>query len=253
MQAKTIDEVIKELDEIISHSITNNSRHGYFAALYKRVTCSVANKIKEGYFEDNERMENLDVIFANYYLAAYRQYTTGEKCSAPWATAFTATEDWSPMIIHHLLAGMNAHIGLDLGIATAKVSKGYPLQLIQNDFNKINVLLNAMTNEVKQELYSMWPLSKLITRFKMGKVENAVAAFSMGLAREAAWDVAVQYTVKKTPEDERNYVSSRGINVAAFSDKILNPTLWLQVVLFLCRSFETGTIAGKIKKLGQQH
>ena len=41
MPAKTIDEVIQQLDEIIDRSYWQKSRLGYFAALYRKVTIEV--------------------------------------------------------------------------------------------------------------------------------------------------------------------------------------------------------------------
>ena len=34
----------------------------------------MSDKIKLGYFDDNARMEKLDVVFANHYLQAYQNY-----------------------------------------------------------------------------------------------------------------------------------------------------------------------------------
>ncbi|CAN0563847.1 unnamed protein product, partial [Laminaria digitata] len=72
--ATTIDEVILALDEIIAHAKRDASRLGYFAALYRRVTIKIKEGIASGIYEDPERMEQLDVIFANRYLTAYRAY-----------------------------------------------------------------------------------------------------------------------------------------------------------------------------------
>ena len=41
MQAQTIDDVIKQLDDIILWAKANKNRLGYFAALYRRVTVRV--------------------------------------------------------------------------------------------------------------------------------------------------------------------------------------------------------------------
>ena len=68
--ATTIDEVISALDDILAISKVKKSRAGYFAALYRKVTLAVKNGIASGIYEDGKRMEKLDVIFANRYLAA---------------------------------------------------------------------------------------------------------------------------------------------------------------------------------------
>ncbi len=69
--AQIIDEVIARLDDIIADCKQRQSRIGYFAALYRRMTVAVRTGIAQKHFEDSNRMEQLDVIFANHYLQAY--------------------------------------------------------------------------------------------------------------------------------------------------------------------------------------
>lgn len=122
MQANTIQEVIAQLDDIISKGIQNEDRGAYFAALYRKVTQEVANKLTQHYFEDPIRMEKLDVVFANRYLIAWEQYQNNQTCSLAWKFAFDSAKSNKPMVLEHLLLGMNAHIGLDLGIAAATIA-----------------------------------------------------------------------------------------------------------------------------------
>jgi len=65
--ARTIDEVIDQLDDIIALSIREQNRLGYFAALYRKVTAKVKEGIAEGRFDNGPRMERFDVTFANRY------------------------------------------------------------------------------------------------------------------------------------------------------------------------------------------
>ena len=71
MQAETIDEVLQRLDEIIDQAIDQKSRLGYFPALYRKVTRRIKEGIQNDEFESSERMERLDIIFANRYLDAF--------------------------------------------------------------------------------------------------------------------------------------------------------------------------------------
>ena len=68
--AETIDEVIHQLTAIVEWSKQNDSRIGYFAALYRKVTIQVKKGIEQGFFDDNPRMERFDIIFANRYIQA---------------------------------------------------------------------------------------------------------------------------------------------------------------------------------------
>jgi len=249
MSANTISEVIAQLDEIVKQSIQNSDRVGYFAALYKKVTVAVSNKIKENFFDDNARMEKLDVVFANRYLEAFQQYKNGLPCSASWQLAFDAAKTWKPMVIDHLIAGMNAHIGLDLGIAAATIAPGNLIQGVQNDFNKINAVLNGLVNDVKTDLFAMWPLSKFISKFNAGKLEDAIAGFSMTIARDAAWQVALAYAPLDSAAARELYITERDKKVATFGKKLLVSGFFLNTVRYLFRLFEFGSIPKKIKRL----
>ena len=124
MPARTIDEVIEHLDDVIALARSEKSRLGYFAVHYRNVTIKVKEGILAGSFEDGARMERLDVAFANRYLDALKRYRQGEEPSKCWHTSFRAAENWHPIILQHLLLGINAHINLDLGVAAAQTSPG---------------------------------------------------------------------------------------------------------------------------------
>lgn len=251
MASETISGIIEQLNEMVIRSAANSDRAGYFAALYKRVTIAVSKKIKEGYFDDNDRMEKLDVVFANRYLDAYQNYSNGKPCSTSWQLAFDATRSRNLMVIHHLLAGMNAHISLDLGIAAATVSPGDSINEIHSDFNKINTVLNELVDEVKNDLFEMWPLSKLLVRLNAGKLENDIAGFSMTLARNAAWQVAIDYAALHSATTQELYITERDKKVMAFGKKFLYPGPWLKMLISIFRIFEFGSVRTKIKRLNR--
>ena len=106
---------------------------GYFPALYRKVTVEVKRGIEERVFDDGPRMERLDVVFAKRYLDAFDAYMEGGAPTRAWVLAFETTGQWWPIVLQHLLLGMNAHINLDLGIAAARVSPGsQPLSCISS-------------------------------------------------------------------------------------------------------------------------
>jgi hypothetical protein len=187
--ARTIDEVIRRLDEIIARSRRDESRLGYFAALYRNVTIEVKRGIASGRFEDGARMERLDVNFANRYLTALDSYRRDEAASRCWVTSFKAAQVWPPLVLQHLLMGMNAHINLDLGVAAAITCPGDQLPPLRHDFDEINNILSAMIEGVQFQLgqVSRW----MVILDKLGgRTERAVMNWSIDRARDAAWRVA---------------------------------------------------------------
>ncbi|WP_224361094.1 DUF5995 family protein [Hyalangium versicolor] len=219
MQAKSIEEVISQLEVIIEECISNRSRLGYFAALYNRVTQSVREGIRQGEFLDGPRMERLDVMFANRYLTAYSQYKAGELPSRSWLKAFEAAGNPDLVVLQHLLIGMNAHINLDLAVAAARTSPGNQLAPLEPDFNRINTVLAALTPLVEQEIDQESPVFRWLTKIAPS-LELKAVGFAMDEAREAAWHFANKLAFL-TAEQQVSAMASRDMEVAILGDLVL--------------------------------
>jgi hypothetical protein len=243
-----ITQVIEQLDQILTWSKENGNRLGYFPALYKRVTIEVKNKINENYFENNARMEKLDVAFANRYIEAFISYRKEDQCTLSWQLAFDTIQHWPPLVIQHLLLGMNAHISLDLGIAAASVVDGEDILTLRNDFMKINIILGSLVDEVQDQLSRMWPLLKPID-WLAGKLDEKLSKFAMSIARDAAWQVALDYSKIHSIEEKESYIRNRDMAVAKFGSKLASPGLVLNGVIRLMRFLEFGTVIKKIEHL----
>lgn len=187
--AATIDEVIAQLGDVIARSLREGSRLGYFAALYRMVTVKVKEGIAAGRFDDGPRMERLDVTFANRYLDALERFQSGRRPTPCWLVSFEAAATWPPIILQHLLLGMNAHINFDLGIAAATVAPKDELPSLKHDFNEINTILAGLVDEVKSDINQLSPWIKLLDQIDP-KADRAIVNFSMEKARNAAWRVA---------------------------------------------------------------
>lgn len=240
MLATTIDEVVNHLDEIIIWAQTNESCLGYFAALYRKVTLEVKQKIQDGYFEDNARMEQLDVVFANRYLAAYVDYQAGKPVTASWQIAFNTAPRWRPIVMQHLLLGMNAHINLDLGIAAAQVAPDSSLADLQNDFKKINSILASLTDEVKTELSQVWSTLTLLDR-AAGEADDAIINFSMTTARDEAWNFA-QILARLDEADQHSFIHKHDQEIANLGKLIAHPPFLTRLILLVIRLRERGDI-----------
>ena len=119
--ATSIEEVIAQLGDVIDRSLRERSRLGFFAALYRKVTIKVKEGIAAGRFDDGSRMVE-------------------------------AAATWPPIILQHLLLGMNAHINFDLGIAAATTCPRDELPSLKHDFDEINVILAGLVGGVQSEI-----------------------------------------------------------------------------------------------------
>ena len=186
MAVQTIDDVVAALDAIIQQSYDNASRLGYFAALYRRVTCAVRDGLSNGRFSNSPLMEKLDVVFASRYLDALGTFQAGGPPTRSWILAFRGYDDADLLILQQLLSGMNAHINLDLGIAAAQTCPGDQLPQLKRDFDEINTVLAEQVGAVEAELAAVSPLIGELEKIGL-RSETSVINFSIKAARDNAW------------------------------------------------------------------
>ncbi|MDX1546136.1 MAG: DUF5995 family protein [Rhodothermales bacterium] len=230
---QTIDAVLARLDALIGAARRAESRMGYFAALYRGVTARVKAGIEAGRFEDPARMARLDVVFARRYLDAYDAYARAGRCSACWTVAFDAAATERPIVLQHLLAGMNAHIDLDLGIAAAEVAPGAALPALEHDFNVINQILVEMLDDVQDRIARVSPWMAVLDRLA-GSRDEALARLGLRGTRRGAWLAARHLAMLADPhardraiEDLDRAVTLAGQAILKPPGRILRGALWL--------------------------
>ncbi len=247
MKAENIEEVIEALDGIIATCQQRGSRLGYFPALYRKVTVRVKEGIEAGEFDDGPRMEALDVVFANRYLDAWEAWDRGASCTASWRVAFEAAPQWPPLVLQHLLLGMNAHINLDLGVAAAEVAPGAELAGLEGDFGRINEVLASLTGGVKEELAQVWPALGWLDRLA-GQADDRVVDFSMRRARGEAWDFA-QSLAPLDHDARQARVGDRDRAMAVLGERVRRPRGIVHPVALCIRVWERGSIPEIIELL----
>ena len=101
----------------------------WFNRLYLKVTKAVQAAVSEGRFASSVFLERLDVVFAGYYFRAYEAGQSDPRVPTAWAPLFAARarDDVAP--IQFGLAGMNAHINFDLGLALVDVAREVGIEL----------------------------------------------------------------------------------------------------------------------------
>jgi len=247
MSAQTIEEVIQTLDGIIKTSKETENPLGYFAALYQKVTITIKDKLGTDYFDDDARMEKLDVVFANRYITAYSDYQENKTISESWKVAFEAAKNERYIVLQHLLFGMNAHINLDLGIAAAEITNPSTISALESDFNKINEVLGELTNEVQEDLAKIWPKLLWILKF-FKKTDDYLVNFGINIARESAWKFANEVVVVNG-EKRKLLIEEKDKKVEGFV-RFLEGKGWIERMIFkVIRKREIGTIREKIEAL----
>jgi hypothetical protein len=243
----TIVHVIERLDREVERAVDRRSRLGYFAALYRGVTARVAEGIESGRFEDGERMERLDIVFALRYLDAVDRMRREEAYTRSWRIAFEAADRWSPTILQHLLAGMNAHIGLDLGIAAARTAPGLDLPGLRGDFDEITRLLDEMVDDVQDRIANVSPWMWVVDRVGQNQ-DELFASACMGAARRLAWTWA-EHLAGAAAGRQEDAIRRLDAAVSLLGRRILRPSLPFRSALLVARVREAADVRDVIEAL----
>jgi hypothetical protein len=233
----TVAEVLSALDAAVERALDRRSRAGYFATIYRKVTARIAEGISSGFFDDAERIERLDVLFASRYLEALEAREAGVPSTRSWEAAFDAAGSARPIILQHLLVGINAHINVDLGIAAAATAPGDALPDLRRDFDRVNEILGSLVAGIGRDLAIVSPWIGLLDRFG-GRHDDELIRFSLATARTAAWRFAVELAplpVQHWPGP----IAARDTRIASLARTILHPGDGLAAGLLLIRARES--------------
>lgn len=245
--SQTIDEVLHELDQIIEKSVQENNYLGIFAYIYRRTTAQIKTAIGNNEFEDNERMKQFDVKFANFYLTAWQNYFAGKKISNAWKAAFDARRE-NLTIMQHLLMGMNAHINLDLGVAAEEIMTNKPIQDLKNDFGKVNQVLASLVDELQTKIGRVSPLMFLLD-WVGGRTDEKIINFSMVKARGFSWQNACELA-ELNEKEKSEKIGAVDDFVTSLSKIIRNPdSLLLKLAVKFIRLFEVKNLKRMISEL----
>ena len=246
----TIDQVIAAIQGIVDWTIANPSRLGYFAALYNRITIAIKQGIADGLFDDGPRMERFDVTFASRYLAALNGYFhPGQypETSGCWQVAFEGALLPGPIIVQHMLAGVNAHIDLDLGIAAEAVAPGKQIDSLHHDFNTVNAVLSSQVSTVVMEINELSPVLADIYAVLM-QHELDLIAEGLVIVRDDAWRFAKLLAATPGFVDP-TVIAVRDFKVAELGKIILDPPGFLERIVELIGAQESRDIVKNIRTL----
>jgi hypothetical protein len=244
----SIADVLAALDAVVASTTEERSRVGYFAAIYRKVTAKIAEGIATGLFDDGERMERLDIRFADRYLTAVDGYRAGRTVTKSWELAFDAAESSRPIVLQHLLVAINAHVNLDLGIAAAEAAPGDALPRLRRDFDRVNEIIASLIADVRHDLATISPWIGLLDRIG-GHHDDEIIRFSMEVARTEAWRFAVELA-PLAHDDWSGPIGARDARIGHVARGVLKPGL-LTAGLLIIRARESNDVRRNIEVLAR--
>lgn len=241
--ATSIKQVLEQLDLIIEETILENNYLGVFAYVYRRTTAKIEEAIKDGRFEDNDRMEKMDVIFANLYIKAYYDYKLEKTICNAWKTSFELGNK-KISLVQHLMLGMNAHINYDLGQAAALCNQGDSISSLKNDFMEVNYVLAELTDVMQKKLGKVSPMMFLLDWIGH-RSDERLTNFSMKKARDFAWRLAEDLAQSNEKEKEKR-IKKADKNVTRLSNILARPPGISLKIMARILSFSEEKNVGKV-------
>jgi hypothetical protein len=185
----TIDDVIKVM-EGMDDILQNDDGLKWFNLLYLRVSQSIQSDPPAEGWENPPFVERLAVVFAGLYFTAVAAWQRDQKSvSRAWKPLFELRNREGVFRVQFAIAGMNAHINHDLCIALVQTSEEFAIVPRRatpehRDFEKVNSILERVADEVKQFL-----ATGIVGEVDqdLGRLDDAVALWSVRNARETAW------------------------------------------------------------------
>jgi len=221
-QPTSIAQVIEEM-RLLGAPMPANDGVAQFHRMYLHVTELVGAAAAGRSFQDVAFMERLDCVFAGLYLNACN--ATDQTRSSAWQPLFALRAQPDTASLQYAIAGMNAHINFDLGLALVRTCRQLGRTLdspgVRADFLAVNEILSAAVQEVRESYLAGVALD--VDR-AASRVLNVVGGWSIEAARDAAWlSATVQWALQDQADAYAAYLSSRASMVGLVSRQLLTP------------------------------
>ncbi|NNJ07443.1 hypothetical protein HHX38_25430 [Streptomyces sp. PKU-MA01144] len=158
-----------------------------FNRVYLAVTEELGRRIDRGEFPDRRSAVTLQVLFAERYLAAADTVTAGGRAPACWRPLFQLRRHPGVRPLQFALAGINAHIGHDLGLAVVDTCRTLDCRPpdLEGDFDRVGEILTMLEERIREDLMPGPDLLEIAD-----PLTHLLGSWSLERARDGAWSAA---------------------------------------------------------------
>ena len=223
----TVPEVVARL-RAIDDTLPPDDGAAVFNRMYltvtERVLAILTDDTDSPLFRDAETMAELDVRFANLWLAAYDADLAGEVVPPAWRPLFEARAG-GRLPVQYAIAGMNSHIEHDLPIAVVDTCRARALEPddVHLDYETVNDVLAQVESGIRRSFLDEVGRA-LDDRF--GPAAHLVSTWKIDKARDLSW-VTVQtlWALRGTTFLHGRFLDSLAHTVGMASRALLTPTV----------------------------
>ena len=224
---QTVSGVISRLREIDAR-LPADDGVAVFNRIYLTVTERVAAVIADPAggpttFRDPETIAELDVGFANLWLAAYDADAERQAVPPAWRPLFQVRAD-GRFPIQYAVAGLNTHIEHDLPIAVVSTcrARGIEPDDIRGDYETVNKILAQVESPIRRSFLD--EIGRDVDD-RVGPVVHLLSTWDINKARDVAWVTAETiWALDRTSVVRDRFLDGLGHTVGMTSRALLTPT-----------------------------
>ena len=222
----TVDGVVARLREI-DGELSAGDGVAVFNRMYltvtERIAEVIARRAAEGTtFRDAEVMADLDIRFANLWLAAHDADVARRTVPAPWRPLFES-RDSKRIPVQYAIAGLNSHIEHDLPIAVIDTCKAHGLKPddLHQDYEAVNDVLAQIEAPIRRSFLDA--LGREVDD-RLGPVEHLLSTWNIEKARDLSWvTVETLWALRRAGFLRGRVLESLGHTVGMTSRALLSP------------------------------
>jgi hypothetical protein len=201
-------------------------------AVFNRMYLTVTDRIAEIIarpdggaitFRDAEVMADLDVRFADLWLAAYDADAARRTVPTAWRPLFESRRG-SRLPVQYAIAGMNSHIEHDLPIAVVDTCKAHDLAPadVRHDYEAVNDVLAQVEAPIRRSFLDA--VGREIDGH-IGPVVHLISTWNIDKARDLSWvTVETLWALRRTSFVRGRFLDGLGHTVGMTSRALLTPT-----------------------------
>jgi hypothetical protein len=221
----TLEGVVARLRDIDA-ALPVDDGVGEFNRMYLAVTERIVEVIAQGgeapVFRDMRVMADLDVRFANLWLAAYDADVARRAVPAAWRPLFEARAG-GRLPVQYALAGMNSHIEHDLPVAVVATCQAHRLEpeALHPDYEAVNDVLAQVERPIRRSFLDA--LGREVDD-ELGPIAHLISTWNIDSARELSWVTAeTLWVLRRTSLLRDRFLDSLSHTVGMTSRALLSP------------------------------
>jgi len=200
-----------------------------FNRMYLQVTERIADVLAhrpgaEQVFRDGPVMADLDVRFANLWLAAYQADLERRSVPSAWRPLFESrTSNLLP--VQYAIAGMNSHIEHDLPLAVVATCKAHGLEpdRLHSDYEAVNEILAQVEGPIRRSFLD--DVGRELDD-RLNPVVHLISCWNIDKARDLSWvTVETLWALRRMTFVRDRFRDSLGHSVGMTSRALLSPIL----------------------------